>query len=269
MNPACRSASTNAKCDTQTSVWPWQNLLFSLIAICCVGMQISAAAYAADRAGQAAKSAPRYVQIQRSVDGIGKQYMGREIAAVMGWQGADWLERPERAKEEGSELLLKRLQLRPGLRVADVGAGTGYYARRIARAVAPTGLVYAVDVQPQMIELLTARAKEADITNLVPVLASTKSTQLAPASIDLALMVDVYHELEFPFEVLHSIVRALKPGGRVIFVEYRAEDASVPIKPVHKMSEAQVRKEAAAHALKFVKTDASLPWQHLIIFEKR
>jgi FkbM family methyltransferase len=246
------------------------NISRIFFSVLCMGMQLGFAAFAADRTSQTPeKSAPRYVQIERSIDGIGKQYMGREIAAVMGWTGADWLERPKREQEEGSELLMQGLQLKPGLRVADVGAGTGYYARRIARAVAPTGSVYAVDIQPQMITFLTERAKEAGITNLVPVLASAKSTQLAPNSIDLALMVDVYHELEFPYEVLDSIVKALKPGGRVVFVEYRAEDAAVPIKPVHKMTEAQVRKEAATHALKFVKTDASLPWQHLIIFEKR
>jgi SAM-dependent methyltransferase len=266
----------------------------------CFGLQLSFAAIAADRGGQSAAtsladqatrqtslahqatrqtsladqatrqtSSLLYVQIEPSVDGIGKQYLGREIAAVMGWQGAEWLERPEREQEEGSEVLLQRLQLKPGLRVADVGAGTGYYARRIARAVAPTGSVYAVDVQPQMIALLTERAKVAGITNLVPVLAGVKSTRLAPETIDLALMVDVYHELEFPFEVLASIVKALKPGGRVVFVEYRAEDAAVPIKPLHKMTEAQVRKEAEVHALRFVETDAALPWQHLIVFEKR
>ena len=253
----------------RASVFSWQNIQLKLFAFLCLGLSLSFAATAADRTVQSSvQTSARYVQTAPSVDGIGKQYLGREIAAVMGWQGADWLERPERAQEEGSEILLQRLQLKRGLRVADVGAGTGYYARRIARAVAP-GSVYAVDVQPQMIALLTERAKAAGITNLLPVLASVKSTRLAPETIDLALMVDVYHELEFPFEVLASIVKALKPGGRVVFVEYRAEDAAVPIKPLHKMTEAQVRKEAEVHALRFVKTDASLPWQHLIFFEKR
>ena len=239
-----------------------------LVVICSVVLA-SFAASAADRRPAGSLSHPRYTQIEASADGIGKQYLDREIAAVMGWQGAIWLERPEREQEEGSALLLKRLQLRPGLHVADVGAGTGYYARRIAKAVAPQGQVYAVDVQPEMITLLTARAKAVGISNLVPVLATVKSTELKPATIDLALMVDVYHELEFPFEVLDSIVKALKPGGRVVFVEYRAEDSSVPIKALHKMTEAQVRKEAEVHNLRFVKTDASLPWQHIIVFAKR
>ena len=240
-----------------------------LVLICCTVLT-SFAASSAERVGPAGSlSHPHYTQIEASADGIGKQYFGREIAAVMGWQGADWLERPEREQEEGSALLLKRLQLKPGLHVADVGAGTGYYARRIAQAVAPRGKVYAVDVQPEMIALLTARAKNSGISNLVPVLATVKSTGVKPATIDLALMVDVYHELEFPFEVLDSIVKALKPGGRVVFVEYRAKDSSVPIKALHKMTEAQVRKEAELHNLRFVKTDASLPWQHIIVFAKR
>jgi FkbM family methyltransferase len=229
-----------------------------------------ASAWALDGVGDAtAKAKPDYRQVEKSPDGIGKQYLGREIASVMGWQGANWLERPEREQEEGSTLLLSRLQLKAGMMVADVGAGTGYYARRIAKIVAPKGKVYAVDVQPEMIAMLTERAQLSGITNLVPVLATVKSTQLKPNSIDLALMVDVYHELEFPFEVLASIVTALKPGGRLVFVEYRAEDSSVPIKALHKMTEAQVRKEAEVHALRFVRTDASLPWQHLIVFAKK
>jgi precorrin-6B methylase 2 len=240
----------------------------ALIALVCLALLTSFAA--ADSAGKkAATSKPLYTLIERSSAGIGKQYLGREIASVMGWQGANWLERPEREQEEGSTLLLERLQLKPGMHVADVGAGTGYYARRIAKMVGATGVVYAVDVQPEMIAMITERTKLAGITNLIPVMATVKSTALKPASIDLALMVDVYHELEFPFEVLASIVKALKPGGRVVFVEYRAEDASVPIKPLHKMTEAQVRKEAEVHALRFVKTDPALPWQHLMVFEKR
>lgn len=247
-----------------------QNMLkIRFLVVICSVVLASFVASAADSVRPAGSlSHLHYTQIEASEDGIGKQYFGREIAAVMGWQGADWLERPEREQEEGSALLLEQLQLKPGLHVADVGAGTGYYARRIAQKVAPRGKVYAVDVQPEMIALLTERAKAAGIGNLVPVLATVKSTGLKPATIDLALMVDVYHELEFPFEVLDSIVKALKPGGRVVFVEYRAEDSSVPIKALHKMSEAQVRKEAELHNLRFVKTDASLPWQHIVVFVK-
>jgi SAM-dependent methyltransferase len=211
----------------------------------------------------------RYSRIAQTADGIGKAYMGREIAGVMGWQGAAWLEREEREKEERGDLLLRELGLRAGMNVADVGAGTGYYARRMAPLVGPSGTVFAVDVQPEMIQMLTELAKKAGLANIKPVLSAVDNVKLAEASIDLAIMVDVYHELEYPFEVMESIVRALKPGGKVVFVEYRAEDPRVPIKPVHKMSEAQVRKEAVQHALVYERTANTLPWQHVIVFRKK
>ena len=210
-----------------------------------------------------------YQRSAASADGIGKTYMGREIAQVMGWQGAAWLEREEREREERSDLLLAELALKPGMAVADIGAGTGYYARRIAAAVGPSGTVFAVDVQPEMIQLLEALAKSAGLANIRAVLGGVDDVKLAAASVDLAIMVDVYHELEYPQEVLASIVRALKPGGRVVFVEYRAEDARVPIKPLHKMSERQVRREAAVHPLVWERTAGRLPWQHVVIFRKR
>ena len=216
-----------------------------------------------------AHSADRYSRAPASIDGIGKRYMGREIAGVMGWQGAAWLEREEREKEERGDLLMRELALRPGMVVADVGAGTGYYARRMSPLVGAAGTVFAVDVQPEMIAMLTDLAKKAGLANIKPVLGAADNVKLADASIDLAIMVDVYHELEFPYEVMESIVRALKPGGRVAYVEYRAEDAKVPIKPVHKMTEAQVRKEAALHALIYERTANSLPWQHVVIFRKK
>jgi len=210
----------------------------------------------------------RYVAGPASADGIGKRYMGREIAAVMGWQGAAWLEREEREREEGTHLLVKALDLKPGMVVADVGAGTGYISRRIAPAVAPTGRVLAVDVQPEMVGILQALAQQERLTNIQPLLGAESDVRLAPDSVDLAIMVDVYHELAFPYEVLASIVRALKPGGRVVFVEYREEDPRVPIKPLHKMSEAQVRREAEVHPLVWERTVNGLPWQHMVIFRK-
>jgi precorrin-6B methylase 2 len=210
----------------------------------------------------------KYQRVPRSADGIGKRYMGREIAAVMGWQGAAWLEREEREQEERGDLLLRELGLKPGMVVADIGAGTGYYARRMAPLVGATGQVLAVDVQPEMIEMLTAMAKKANLTNIKTVLCTVDDVKLPEASVDLAIMVDVYHELEFPFEVMESIVRALKPGGRLVFVEYRAEDPKVPIKALHKMSEAQVRKEAGQHALTYERTASTLPWQHVVVFKK-
>ena len=214
-------------------------------------------------------NAPIYSTVRRSADGIGKTYQGREISAVMGWQGAAWLEREEREREERGSVLLQELALQPGMAVADIGAGTGYYARRMAPQVAPDGVVYAVDVQPQMVAMLTRLAAQPGLDNLEPVQASASDPGLAPESVDLALMVDVYHELEYPHEVLGALVRALRPGGRLVFVEYRAEDDDVPIKPLHKMSEAQIRREAALHPLVWERTADSLPWQHVVVFRKR
>ena len=217
----------------------------------------------------AQKPADRYATSSPSRDGIGKIYMGREIAGVMGWQGASWLEREERQQEERGDLLLRELGLKPGMAVADIGAGTGYYARRMAPLVGSSGVVYATDVQPEMMKLLEDGAKKAGLANIKPVLGALQNVNLPDASIDLAIMVDVYHELEFPFEVIESLVRALKPGGRIAYVEYRLEDQRVPIKTLHKMSEAQVRKEAAAHALVWERTASTLPWQHVVIFRKK
>jgi ubiquinone/menaquinone biosynthesis C-methylase UbiE len=204
-----------------------------------------------------------------SADGIGKRYMEREIARVMGWQGAAWLERAEREKEERTDLLVTALQLEPGMVVADIGAGTGYLSRRMARTVAPSGKVLAVDVQPQMVTIMRQAAQQERIVNIEPLLGAEDDVKLAPASVDLAIMVDVYHELAFPYEVLGSIVRALRPGGRLVFVEYRAEDAGVPIKALHKMSEAQVRREVQALPLAWERSVESLPWQHVIVFRKQ
>jgi len=217
---------------------------------------------------QPAALAERYSPVPASADGIGKRYMGREISAVMGWQGAAWLERGEREQEERTDLLLPELKLAPGMVVADVGAGSGYISRRVAARVAPGGKVYAVDVQPEMVAMLTTLSKQPGGANIVPVLAARDDVKLPAASVDLAIMVDVYHELEFPREVLASIVRALKPGGRVVFVEYRAEDPKVPIKALHKMSQAQVKSEAARQALVWERSAEGLPWQHVIIFRK-
>ena len=218
---------------------------------------------------EAPRETPRYKSVAASRDGIGKVYMGREIAGVMGWQGASWLEREERQQEERGDLLLRELGLKPSMAVADIGAGTGYYARRMAPLVGSSGVVYATDVQPEMMQMLADGAKKAGLTNIKPVLGGLQSVNLSDASIDLAIMVDVYHELEFPFEVIDSLVRALKPGGRIAYVEYRLEDPRVPIKTLHKMSEAQVRKEAAAHALVWERTASTLPWQHVVIFRKK
>ena len=217
-------------------------------------------------AGEPAKS--RYTAVPASADGIGKVYLDREIARVMSFHGADWLERPERIEEERPELLLSALELKPGMTVADIGAGTGYYSWRMAQRVGASGTVYAVDIQPEMIGLLEQQMSRRRAANVKAVLGGLTDPGLPPASVDLAPMVDVYHEFEYPYEMLAAIVRALKPGGRLVFVEFRAGDAAVPIKALHTMSEAQVRKEAAVHALEWVNTARDLPWQNAVVFRK-
>ena len=212
--------------------------------------------------------AGRYSSTAVSADGIGKRYMGREIASVMGWQGAAWLEREEREREERTDLLVRGLQLRPGMVVADIGAGTGYLSRRMAPAVMPGGRILAVDVQPQMVRLPQEAVRQSGLQQIEPRLGAEDDVKLPLASVDLALMVDVYHELAWPHEVLASIVRALNSGGLLVFVEYRAEDRNVPIKALHKMSEVQIKREAAAHPLPWVRTVGTLPWQHLVVFRK-
>ncbi len=202
-------------------------------------------------------------------DGIGKFYMGREIAHVMGHQAANWLERTNRNEEENTDLLVESLKFKPGENVADIGAGTGYFTRRIAKRIVPGGKVFAVEIQQEMLDLLTNKMASEGITNVVPVLGTVENPKLPAASIDTILLVDVYHEFDFPFEMVESMCRALKPGGRIVFVEYRAEDEKVPIKRVHKMSEAQVKKEMTPHPLTFAETIEVLPWQHIIIFRKR
>ena len=218
---------------------------------------------------QPAAFAERYSAVPASADGIGKRYMGREISAVMGWQGAAWLEREERDREERTDLLLAALALQPGMVVADIGAGTGYLSRRLAPAVMPGGKVWAVDVQPEMISLLQAGAKRLGLTQIEARLGAVDDVRLPAASVDLAVMVDVYHELAHPYEVMASVLKALKPGGRVVFVEYKAEDPRVPIKPLHKMSEAQIKREATVFALDWERTVSTLPWQHVVVFRKR
>lgn len=209
-----------------------------------------------------------YRRVHPSPDGTGIVYMGRETASVMGHEGAGWLERPERLAEERPDLLLAALALRPGMQVADIGAGTGYYSWRMADRVGPAGRVFAVDVQPEMLALLAREMTRRHVTNVTGVLGTATDPRLPSSGVDVVLMVDVYHELDHPREMLAALVRSLKPGGRVVFVEYREEDANVPIKPHHKMSEAQVRREAVAAGLVWRETVETLPWQHIVVFTR-
>jgi ubiquinone/menaquinone biosynthesis C-methylase UbiE len=217
------------------------------------------------------KSKPPEYETREDHDpnGIGKFYMGREIAMVMGHEAAEWLDRPEREKEERSSKLLEALKLETGLVVADVGAGSGYFTFPIAEKVAPKGKVLAVDIQEEMLDLIRKRAKERKLTNVEPILGTVTDPKLPDGGVDLILLVDVYHEFDHPYEMTVAMTKALKPGGRIAFVEFRMEDEKVPIKLVHKMSEKQVLKEMAPHALKHVKTIDVLPWQHIIIFERK
>ncbi len=208
---------------------------------------------------------------QHDPNGIGKFYMGREIAHVMGFQGAIWLERPEREQEEAPTKLVEALKLQPGQTIADIGAGSGILSVMMAKQVGEAGKILAVDVQQEMLDLLDKKLTELGIKNVEGRLGTEKTPQLEPASIDLAIMVDVYHEFAFPYEMMSEIAKSLKPGGRVVFVEYRKEDPEVPIKLVHKMTQAQVKKEInqPEFQLKWKETIGTLPRQHVIIFEKQ
>jgi ubiquinone/menaquinone biosynthesis C-methylase UbiE len=201
-------------------------------------------------------------------NGINKFFMGRQIAMVMGHQAADWLERPEREDEEKTDLMVDSLKLRDGEVVADIGVGSGYVARRIAKRIGEKGIVYGVDIQPEMLEVLKKRMAMFRINNVRGVLGEEKDPKLPPESCDTMIMVDVYHEFEHPYEMIDAMVKGLKPGGRIVFVEFRGEDPKVPIKAVHKMTEEQIKKEMSIHTLEHEKTIGVLPWQHIVIFRK-
>jgi FkbM family methyltransferase len=208
-----------------------------------------------------------YTRKPPSRDGIGKVYMGREISKVMGHRGADWLERPRRADREKPALLVDSMTLAPTDVVADIGAGTGYFTFRIAPSV-PQGRVFAVDIQREMLAIMRKKIKKQGIDNVTLVQGTVTDPKLPADSIDKALMVDAYHEFSHPREMMLNLKEALVPGGHVYLVEYRKEDPNIPIKPLHKMTEAQARKEMAAVGLEWVATEEMLPRQHFMIFRK-
>jgi len=195
-------------------------------------------------------------------------YMGRRIADVMSWQGVDWLFRETRIEEEQPELMLDALKIPPGATVADVGAGAGYHSIRLARRVGPDGTVLATDVQPEMIQMLRQNAQAAGVKNIKPLLCSQQDTKLPDGTIDLILMVDVYHECVDPETTLQGMLKALRPGGSLVLVEFRGEDPEVPIKPEHKMTVKQARRELEPQGFRFRDSLEFLPWQHVLIFEK-
>ena len=233
-------------------------------------LALSCAAGFGRRCGEAASSADPYEKrADHDPNGIGVFYLDREIAHVMGHQAANWLERPERDEEERTDLLIDALKFRDGEIVADIGCGSGFISRKIAKKIG-AGIVYGVDIQQEMLDLLARRMAMFRITNVKPVLGTTTDPKLPPASCDTMIMVDVYHEFDQPYEMIRSMIAALKPGGRIVFVEYRKEDPKVPIKEVHKMSEAQVRKEMAVQPeMEFAEAIEDLPRQHIIIFRKK
>ncbi len=208
-----------------------------------------------------------YTQGPRTRDGIGKYYMGREIAQVMGHQGIFWLERDNREDEEAPSKAIALLYLKPNSVIADIGAGSGYYSFRIAKQY-PTSKVIAVDIQQEMLDFVRKKAAAENFSNVTPHLGSIKSIQLSPDTIDAALFVDAYHEFSHPYEMMTSIFDALRPGGIIYLLEYRAEDPKVPIKPLHKMSQAQAKREMDFIGFQWVETKNQLPWQHLLVFKK-
>jgi|TARA_B100001093_G_scaffold443373_2_gene445659 predicted methyltransferase len=198
-------------------------------------------------------------------NGIGKWYMGREIAHVMGYQGIDWLERSEREKEENVSNLIENMGIKPTDTIADIGAGSGYHVFRMA-PLANNGLIYAVDIQVEMLMEIENTKQFNKINNVETILGSETSIQLPVRSVDKILMVDVYHEFNFPIEMIASIKNALKPEGQLFLIEYRGEDPKVPIKKIHKMTENQAVKEMEAAGFKLKSNITNLPWQHCMIF---
>jgi ubiquinone/menaquinone biosynthesis C-methylase UbiE len=194
-------------------------------------------------------------------------YMGREIAPTMTYHGAPWLMRPERDREEHTKTLLEALHIKAGQSVCDLGCGNGYYTLRMAKRVGDEGAVYAVDIQPEMLHMLDLRAKSAGLKSIKPVLCNRVDPHLPPNELDLVLLVDVYHELSNPEEVLHAIRASLKPSGRLVLAEFRLEDPEVPIKLLHKMSKEQILKEILPAGYRLVEQFDELPWQHLMFFE--
>jgi precorrin-6B methylase 2 len=236
----------------------------------CLALALPFGVATSHAADDARPAEARYETGRKTRDGIGKYYFGREIAQVMGHQGASWLERPEREEEERTDLALKELKLRPGDVVADIGAGSGYFSWRMAKVVGDKGKVFAVEIQQEFLDMLMDNMRKRGVGEIVkPVLGTVQDPKLPDNSCDLILLVDVYHEFDFPYEMSRGMIRALKPGGRLVLVEYRGEDPAVPIKPLHKMTVAQVKKEMAVHpGVKFDEVIETLPRQHVIVFRK-
>lgn len=231
-------------------------LFLSLVTISCKGQT------------ETQNTEKRYTYKTGSINGIGEWYMGREIAHVMGFQGMEWLERPEREKEENTPLLLKNMEIQPEDNIADIGAGSGYHVFKMAQR-APSGTIYAVDIQQEMLEEIDRKKEIRQIQNIKTVQGTEKSVNLPEKSVDKILMVDVYHEFNHPVEMLASMREALREKGQIFLIEYRGEDKEIPIKEIHKMTEEQAVKEFEANGFKLKQNIDNLPWQHCLVFEKQ
>ena len=209
-----------------------------------------------------------YIYKKGDYNGIGKWYMGREIAYVMGYEGIGWLERSQREKEENVSKLIQNMGIKPNDTIADIGAGSGYHAFRMA-PLANKGMVYAVDIQTEMLMAIENSKETNNIKNIKTILGGEKSVYLPKNSVDKILLVDVYHEFSFPIEMIKSITIALKPKGELFLIEYRGEDPNVPIKRIHKMTEKQAVKEMEAAGFKLKRNIDNLPWQHCMVFVKK
>lgn len=222
--------------------------------ICLVSVQVLAQ-----------ESNERYTYKKGDPQGINKWYMGRQIAYVMGFQGMAWLERQEREQEERTSLLLQNMDLQSTDVIADIGAGSGYHVFQMAPKT-KEGKIYAVDIQPEMLAAIASRKEKEGYDHIETIKGSLKSVELPPNSIDKVLMVDVYHEFEYPFEIMETIKEALKPTGKIYLIEYRKEDRRVPIKEIHKMTEKQAIKEMNAVGFVLEENLSNLPWQHCMVF---
>ena len=237
-----------------------KNFILLSLSVFCFSLSVTESSIAAEH--------PGYVEApERRTTGIGKFYMGREISFVMGHQAAAWLNRPGRIQEEMPDEVVANMSLNPNDVVADIGAGSGYFSFRIAKLV-PDGKVFAVDIQPEMLQLIEGQKTQDGVNNIEGVLGEIDNPNLPPNSIDAAIMVDAYHEFSHPFEMIDGLYNALRPGGRIFLLEYRGEDASVPIRPLHKMTEEQVVREMSVFGLDWTYTLDFLPWQQMMIFTK-
>ena len=218
--------------------------------------------------GQKLNTDKKYILKRGDFNGIGKWYMGREIAYVMGFEGIGWLERSDREKEENVSRLIQNMKIRPDDTIADIGAGSGYHVFRMA-SLAKNGLIYAVDIQDEMLMAIEKTKQSGTIRNIETIVGSEKSVHLPKNSVNKILMVDVYHEFNFPVEMVASIKKALKPNGQLFLIEYRGEDSKIPIKKIHKMTEKQSVKEMDAAGFKLKENIDNLPWQHCMVFVKK